>query len=294
MPSLVRIVGSRSFLQRNVSSTAPGKGHSTLLRTLENDTPRKAMNTAHFQIVDQLRSDRTAFHLGGERVWNSLPETLRDICTSVEPHQVTLETGVGASTVVFAACGACHTAISPDADEHHRVAEYCEQIGIDTSRLTFVEGLSHDVLPSLLTRERTLDAAFIDGAHSFPFPEVDWFYITRSLKVGGRLLMDDVPIPAVTPLFRHMQLERNWRLEGILDDRAAAFTLLAAPEPEDWTKQLFNAEYPDYTFVDLPARIKLTTRYRVSRLRSGIAERYPLVQKAYQGVLSGIATRTAR
>lgn len=252
------------------------------------------MTAAHLQIVDELLTDRPAFHLGGERVWNSLPQTLQAICRSVEPEHVTLETGVGASTVVFATCGAHHTAISPDAEEHRRVAEYCERIGVDTSRLTFVEGPSDDVLPSLLTRERTLDVAFIDGAHSFPFPEVDWFYVTRSLKVGGRLLMDDVPIPAVTPLFRHMQLERNWRLEGILDNRAAAFTLLAPPEPEEWPAQRFNAGYPDYTFVDLPARVRLETRYRLGRLRTGMAQRYPSVRRAYRGALNGLATRTAR
>ena len=252
------------------------------------------MTRNNFQIVDRLLTDRPAFHLGGERVWNSLPQTLEAIGRSVEPDHVSLETGVGASTVVFAACGAYHTAISPEAEEHRRVIDYCHQIGVDTSRLTFVDGLSDDVLPSLLSRERTLDVAFIDGAHSFPFPEVDWFYVTRSLKVGGCLLMDDIPIPAVSPLFRHMQLEPNWRLEGILDNRAAAFTLLALPEPEDWPGQRFNADYPDYGFIDLPTRLKLKARFRVTRLRAGMAERYPSVGRAYRGVLSGLSTRAAR
>jgi Methyltransferase domain len=251
--------------------------------------------TAHnLPIVDRILNDRPAFHLGGEVEWNSLPETLGTICRAVEPGHATLETGVGASTVVFAARGAHHTAISPDADEHRRVAEYCRQIGVDTSRLTFVEGLSDDVLPSLLSRERTLDVAFIDGAHSFPFPEVDWFYVTRSLKVGGCLLMDDIPIPAVTPLFRHMQLEHNWRLDGVLDNRAAAFTLVAEPEPEDWPGQPFNHRYPDYSFAGLPVRLKLETRFRLAQARSGMARRYPGVRKAYKEMLGGLASRTAR
>ncbi len=140
------------------------------------------MTRNNLQAVDRLLTDRPAFHLGGERVWNSLPQTLGAIGRSVEPDHVTLETGVGASTAVFTACGAYHTAISPAAEEHRRVIDYCHQVGVDTGRPTFVDGLSDDVLPSLLSRERTLDVAFIDEAHSFPFPEVDWFYVTRSLK----------------------------------------------------------------------------------------------------------------
>jgi predicted O-methyltransferase YrrM len=260
-----------------------------------NEHPRRQLMTVdNVSIVDQLLRDRPAFHRGGERNWNSLPQTLEAIRNAVECNHVTLETGVGASTVIFATCGAYHTAISPDGEEHRRVLEYCSQIDVDTSRLTFVEGLSDDELPRRLTRERTLDVAFIDGAHSFPFPEVDWFYVTRSLKVGGCLVMDDIPIPAVMPLFRHMQFEHNWELEGVLDNRAAAFRLLAVPEPEDWPAQRFNDSYPDYSFADLHTRFGLEVRHRVARARAGMADRYPTLRKAYRGIVDGNLSRAAR
>ena len=157
--------------------------------------------------------------------------------------------------MVFAASGAHHTAISPDPDEHRRVREYCERIGVDHSRLRLVVGLSDEVLPRL-PAERVLDVAFIDGAHSFPYPALDWYYITRMLKIGGQLVFDDVPVPAVAPLFRHMSLESNWRLDAILDDRAAAFSLLAPPAPEEWSSQPFQraripttASYPCRSFT---------------------------------------------
>jgi predicted O-methyltransferase YrrM len=225
-------------------------------------------------IVARLQSDRPSFHHGGSLRWDSLPETLRFIRRSVQPGDCTLETGCGASTVVFAAAGANHTAISPAQEEHARVRTYCDQIGIDHSRLRFVVGLSDDVLPTL-TAERVLDVAFIDGAHSFPYPEVDWYYITRMLKVGGHLVFDDVPVPAVAPLFRHMSVEPNWRFEAVLDNRAAAFSLLAPPQPEDWSNQPFNSRYPDYSFVALPLRARLLASYRVKQLRTGLADRYP-------------------
>jgi Methyltransferase domain len=233
-------------------------------------------------IVQRLLRDRPAFHLGGDARWDSLPETLQAIQRSARPGDSTIETGVGASTVVFAACGAYHTAISPDPHEHERVREYCEQIGIDVSRLSFLAGFSQDVLPSLLTSERTLDVAFIDGAHSFPFPEVDWCYMTRSLKVNGKLLLDDVTIPSVGTTYRHMVLEPNWRLERVLDDRAAAFTLVAAPPPEDWVNQRVNTRYPDFSFASTPKRARLTASYLASEVAHGVARRSPTLRHLYK------------
>jgi hypothetical protein len=248
--------------------------------------------THELDIVQRLLHDRPSFHLGGTAHWYSLPETLEAIRVSVRPGDSTIETGVGASTVVFAAGGANHTSISPDPDEHQRVREYCRRIGVNDSGVNFVEGLSDDVLPSLLGRDRSLDVAFIDGAHSFPFPEVDWHYITRSLKIGGKLLMDDIPIPAVAPLFRHMALEPNWRVDAVLDDRAAAFTLLAPPEPEQWSDQPFNRGYPDFGFAELPKRFQLHTRYALGQFREDAARRYPGLLRVYKRLAGGSEGRS--
>lgn len=238
--------------------------------------------TNGMDVVHQLLTDKPSFHMSGDAQWDCTPGTLEGILRSVKNGASTIETGAGASTVVFAAAGAAHTAISPDPDEHQRIREYCERIGVDHSCVNFIVGLSDDVLPALLGRDRKLDAAFIDGAHSFPFPQVDWHYISRALKVGGRMLLDDIPIPAVAPVFRFMALEPNWRLDAIFDDRAAAFTLLAAPEPEDWTNQRFNRGYPDYSFTALPRRLRLRTAYRMRDARSSAGDRYPVLRRIYR------------
>jgi hypothetical protein len=241
--------------------------------------------TDGLDIIQRLLTDRPSFHLDGEARWDALPDTLGAISKSVKIGASTLETGVGVSTVVFAACGANHTAISPDPAEHARVRDYCERIGIDHSKITFIAGLSDDVLPRILSRDRTLDVAFIDGAHSFPYPEVDWYYIARSLKVGGTLVMDDIPIPAVAHVFQHMRLEPNWQLDQILDNRAAAFTLLNPPQPEDWTNQLINRAYPDYSFANLSKRACLLAAYKATQLRRVAAHRYPGLRRIYKRVV---------
>jgi predicted O-methyltransferase YrrM len=234
-------------------------------------------------IIDRLHRDQPAFHSGGTLRWYSLPETLGAIRASVRPGYSSIETGTGASTVVFAASGADHTAISPDPDEHQRIREYCQSIGVDDGRLTFIAERSEDVLPHLLGAERTLDAAFIDGAHSFPFPEVDWCYISRALKIGGSIVLDDITIPSVNPVFRHMAREHNWRFDRVLDERAAAFTLLAAPaEDDNWLAQAMNDRYPDFSYAPLPDRIRLTAAFKIDATGRSIARRSPRLRRAYK------------
>jgi hypothetical protein len=197
---------------------------------------------------------------------------------------VTLEVGAGVSTVIFAACGARHTSVSLDPVEHKLIREYCESIGVDTGQLTFLEGYSDEVLPRHLTRERTLDVGMVDGAHSFPLPIVDWYYVARALKVGGRLLLDDVPIPATMPVFRHMSLDPHWRLEGVYDNRSAGFTLISEPPAaDDWEDQPFNKGYPDYSFAGMTGRVQLTATHRVSAIRSAVGRRYPGLRAFYKG-----------
>lgn len=239
--------------------------------------------TTELNIVKRLLADRPSFHLDGEARWDTLPGTLEAVHSAAENGASTIEVGVGVSTVVFAASGAYHTAISPDPSEHERVRSYCRQIGVDDSRVSFVVGLSDEILPSLLTNERTLDVALIDGAHSFPFPVVDWYYVTRSLKVGGKLFMDDIPIPVVAQVFRHMKLEPNWRLDGVFDDRAAAFTLLAPPDSaDDWPNQPFNNDYPDFSFAGLPKRVRLRIAYLLVQVRHDAGQRYPSLRRIYK------------
>src|SRR5271165_3495637 len=155
-------------------------------------------------IVNRLLRDAPVFHGNGNARWDASPGTLRAIQQWVHDGNRTLETGCGASTVIFAAQGAHHTAISLHADEHRRVREYLKKIGVDDNRLVFVVGSSDTVLPELCT-DRFLNMGFIDGAHGFPYPTLDWHYLTRALKVGGKIVLDDIQIRSVSYLFRYKQ-----------------------------------------------------------------------------------------
>jgi hypothetical protein len=233
--------------------------------------------------VELLVRERPSFHLGGA-VWNALPETLGLIARHVQPGDRTVETGAGASTAVFAATGARHTAISPIGDEHGRIRAWCREHEVEDANVTFVVGTSDRVLPAM-AEEAAFDAAFIDGKHSFPHPVVDWHYITTALRTGGVLLVDDLPIPAVTPVVRHMLVDPAWELLELADNRAGVFRKLAEPEPgDDWEAQPYNRGYPDFGFLPLSERLPLQARHAARQGRRELGERVPALRRAWQRV----------
>ena len=229
------------------------------------------------EVVVRVMADAPAMHGDGRLRWDVSPGTLRFLADKVEPQHRTLEVGCGVSSVVFAATGATHTAISPAPEEYAHIVAYCESIGVDTSRLTYLEGLSHDLLPTL---HETVDVALVDGAHSFPYPIVDYHYVSRLLRPGGLLVMDDVPIPAVGVLFRFLSTEPAWQLVAVLDDRAAAFRLVRPlDEGDPWGSQRINSAYPDFSFLGRArgARVRTVDALARSRLVSRARRRFPAI-----------------
>ena len=235
--------------------------------------------SAAADVARRLVRDEPSFHLDGHRVWNALPGTLEAIARMVRPGDHTLETGAGASTVVFAAAGASHLAISPAADEHQRIREYCRTIGVADDTLDFAVGASSVVLPRL-PGDVVLDAAFVDGRHSFPDPVVDCFFAAAHLRVGGLLMMDDVPIPAVRVMYEHLLGAPEWELVEVVDNRAAIFRKLAEPDPDDnWRRQPMNRSYPDYSFVELRERVGLEVGAWAAATRRRLGDRIPALRR---------------
>lgn len=218
-------------------------------------------------VVDVLATEHPALHGNGTKAWLASTGTLRLLEGLLRPGQQTLETGTGASTVVFAAAGTDHVAISPAADEHRRIVEWCAQAGIDSSRVRFCAEPS-DSSSALLTDER-LDVVFIDGLHAFPGPIVDWHYTAKRLVVGGVMVIDDVPIPGIRLLYDHMNSGAEWERLAVVDGRAAAFRKLAEPLGGDpWRHQTINRGYPDFSFLSPRERMKASAGAKRMRART--------------------------
>jgi predicted O-methyltransferase YrrM len=202
------------------------------------------------QALGRLIADRPTFHTGDvEGTWTVLPDTLRMIARHAQSADRTLETGCGASTVVFAASGSAHTAVSPDPAEHRRIRDYCDRIGVDHTRVELVEGYSDLFLPAL-DESVQFDVAMIDADHSFPYPVVDWHYVNRHLRTGGILVADDMLAPAVAVFVRNMLVSPNWEMLETADGRAGAFRKLNHQLTYDhYRNDPFNRGFPDYSFL---------------------------------------------
>lgn len=199
---------------------------------------------------------------------------------NVAPGMSTLETGSGSSTVVFAAKGAAHTAISPVADEHERIKRYCEEHGIAHDRVRFIAESSHTALLRTWQPE-PLDLVLIDGAHSFPFPILDWMYTAEHLRVGGRMLVDDAYQPAVNVLVRYLRASDAWELEVVPGHRTPCFRKLTdEPVSFDWDDRALGRARFDYL---PPAR------------RLGAEARYWMIERTpLRNVAVGVARRVRR
>ena len=212
-----------------------------------------------------IRSRPPLLHGDGGYYFGLAWKALEWIEANVQPGMRTLETGAGASTVVFAARGALHTAISPAAEEHRRIREYCDQNGISTDQVRFIDDSSHTALANLAPDP--LDVVLIDGAHGFPFPMLDWYLVQSRIQVGGALIVDDAYIPAVNALVSNLRDMRAWDLEAAPGGRTVVFCKKLAEDPsfdalaERWT--------PVFNYLPLPQRV-------VAGLRVRLLDRGPL------------------
>ena len=165
-------------------------------------------------IINQMMSESPKFHgRQGDLSWHINKDVLNWLAANACAGMTTLETGAGYSTVIFAMCGARHTAISPASWEHERILRWCQEHGIATDELTFIDDYSESVLPNLETDP--LDIVLIDGRHAFPSPFIDWYYAASRLKVGGRVIVDDTFLRSCKILNEFLLAEKGrWQCEA--------------------------------------------------------------------------------
>ena len=179
-------------------------------------------------LTDALRVAPPDVHGDGE-CWGLAWAALEWLELNVQPGWATLETGSGASTVVLAAAGATHEAVTPDPGEEDRVRQRCATLGIDAGNVTFHIGPSHEVLPRW--SPRPLDLVLVDGAHGFPYPVLDWWHVASHVRLGGTVLLDDAYLPAVAAIVDFARSSDAWRVDDAVSFRTARLTKLSDEPP---------------------------------------------------------------
>jgi predicted O-methyltransferase YrrM len=144
--------------------------------------------------------------------WAVNSGVLRYLEEIVQDNYRTLETGSGHTTVAFAALAAHHISINPNSIECDLIKGYMQKYNIPLDRVEFLNESSDAALIKLDINE-SIDVAFIDGCHGFPFPLLDWHYIDLHLKEGGILGVDDIEIPAVEVLCNFLRKNGTYSLE---------------------------------------------------------------------------------
>ncbi len=189
--------------------------------------------------LQELLANRPVLHMSGEGrpMEMGVPdEMLEMLDTHATPDSTTLETGCGLSTIFFAAKGTRHLTITPARREFEEVERFCRERGVSTSKISFHEGPSERVLPTLETPP--LDIVLIDGRHGFPAPMIDWFYTAGNLKVGGLMVIDDIWLWSCLVLKDVMSEQPEWEHVTDIGQRTSIFRKLKeGSEWLEWTAQ---------------------------------------------------------
>jgi len=176
--------------------------------------------------------------------WAVPPDVLRFICDHVKPGMHTLETGAGQTTVAFALAGAQHMTITPDGGQIERIRDYLRQNEIDNN-VSFIQASSDSVLPAGVGIPERLDFVFIDGAHRFPFPIIDWYYTAGRVPVGGIVAVDDCRMPSVRILHDFLAGEDDWELVQLIHITAFFRRVRETVNEWDWADQKINKPHLD-------------------------------------------------
>jgi len=201
-------------------------------------------------------------------------EVLRYLVSVIKPDNVTLETGGGYSTVVFAVCGCKHICVNPDITANEMIKSFLVRHGYAHDHLEFIEDSSDEGLPKLKLEEK-VDVALIDGNHSFPFPIIDWHYIDGFLRKGSKILIDDTHINSVKVLSDFLSSEPSYRYVTAIGT-CMAFEKIDDTRVIGWAAQGTHAELPEGHSIPpraQPSRVGLSRRISARRLLAILSRR---------------------
>lgn len=162
-----------------------------------------------------------------------------------------VETGCGKSTVLLSNLAKRHYSFTLGS-YYAGTSNYENSLAIvqgakhfRPENVTFIEGPSQLTLPKFDWGDMTFDFALIDGAHAYPFPEMDYFYFYHRLNPGAIFMIDDVHIPTINRLYNFMKEDPMFVMEDLWGSTAFFRRTDAptfSPYGDGWTLQPYNTE----------------------------------------------------
>lgn len=191
------------------------------------------------------------------KMWHASGSLHHDVLRAlmeIPPCGLSVETGTGKSTLIFSHRSRRHLVFTLD--------DYTEEGSLRLVKSSPLLGDSAEFIvgPSQLTLPKydftpTINLAFIDGPHGYPFPELEYYYLYPYIVPGGYLILDDIQIPTVTRLFEFVREDEMFRLEKVIKT-TAFFRRTDAPlfDPlgDGWWLQKFNTRrFPNFRYAKL-------------------------------------------
>ncbi len=174
---------------------------------------------------------------------NSVLEKMVQI-SKTQNLEYTMETGCGRSSLVLSHLSNQHLIFAPDGRNTTAIHE--NQALLNTATSQFIVGPSLKHLPTY-SFKHPLDLVLLDGAHAFPFPYVEYYYVYPHIRTGGWLIVDDIKIPTQYPLFDILRHDQLFELDEVIGNNTAFFkrTAVEAYDPfkESWPEQQYNKQY---------------------------------------------------
>jgi hypothetical protein len=152
----------------------------------------------------------------------------------------TLDTGSGITTLLLSHLAERHLVFSIDGGGSLTRARTSPLLRGEV--VEFIEGPTQRTLSNYAFTE-TVQLAFIDGPHAFPYPDLEYWRIYPQLATGGVLAVDDIQIPSIRLLFNILREDPMFSLLEVVS-KTAFFERTSAPtfDPyaDGWWEQPYN------------------------------------------------------
>ena len=228
------------------------------------------MTLPHNLLAEILESSR-AIHRSG----TMSPAALIRLARHLEARTVhqSVETGTGASTLIFSHLSESHTVFALDRDES--ISMVLRNPLLNQKSTSFVDGPTQKTLP-VHSFQSPFQAVLIDGPHAYPFPDLEYFYLYPQIERNGLLVIDDIHIPSIHNLFRVVSHDDMFRVIEVCG-KTAFLQRTEAPLFDPWDdgwwlqrsnrRTLWRYSWRDRLKAAVPESLRPILRRNTDRLR---------------------------
>jgi len=199
----------------------------------------KALNSKLDELINEIARLPSDWHLAG-MMYPALLRTIAKYCSDMEVSY-SMETGSGASTILFSHISADHKVFAVD-HGNGSITNVKKSPLFNAKTVEFIEGPTQITLPNFKFKQK-LKVALIDGPHGYPFPDMEYYYIYPNLDVNALLIVDDIQIPMINNMYRFIEADEMFELLDVVGNTAFFRRTDASTFPptiDGWWMQNYN------------------------------------------------------